>query len=133
MKPTLIISLILFCLSTKAQSDDNFKVASISNDGTIYYAYVEKTNYDNSKNTWIKYTDPIKKIKNKKGKIVETGGQRTLMFLKIDCENHEYDLHEVVIYNKQGEVDKHFDANDFNKKIIPGSIISNIYDFVCVE
>ncbi len=122
---------LLSSLSLSAQTDEDFELASVSSDGTSYYVYIEKTNFDNSKNTWIKYTSPIKKIKNKKGKIIETGGEKTLMFMKIDCEDHEYDLLNITVYKKNGELKHSDDTYEFGNKIIPGSVISNIYDHVC--
>lgn len=70
MKIKFLTTIIILLISNIAfsQSDEEFLLASTSIDGTDYYVYLEKTNYDGSKEIWVKNTKPIKSIKNKKRK-----------------------------------------------------------------
>lgn len=135
MKTKLFITFIFFLITNYSfsQSDEDFQLASVATDGTEYYVYVEKTAYDGTKEIWVRSTKAIKSIKNKKGKIVKTGGEKTLTFMKIDCTEREYDVIEIVIYNRQGNVISQDQDYDSSKKIVPGSVMSGIYDFVCSD
>lgn len=134
MKTKFLLS-ILFILIFNfsfSQSDDDFNYAASDNKGNDYYVYIEKVNYS-TKEIWIKKTDPIKTIKNKKGKYVKTGGGYTLSFLIVNCSDKEYDSKQTIKYNKSGDV---VDSNDFpsySNKVVPGSVMSGIFDFVCTD
>ena len=86
----------------------------------------------NTKNFWVKMTNPIKTIKNKSGKYIKSGGGYTLQFMKLDCSYKTYSATDGVTYNSSGKVVREtFDL--YNERVIPGSIMEGIYRYVCIE
>lgn len=126
------ISSIFFLISNLgfSQSDSDFRYATSDTKGGDYYVYVEKTEYG-SKEIWIKKIEPEKTIKNKKGKYIKTGGRHTLSFVIINCSNREFDVKQRITYDKTGNVVENNDFPSYGNKIVPGSVMSGIYDFVC--
>lgn len=53
--------------------------------------------------------------------------------MKINCSERKYNLIQTVVYNRLGNVTSEAENFDFDKKIIPGSVMSGIYDFICSE
>lgn len=134
MKTFLTTVLFFFGLNfTFSQSDDDFALAATSKDGTDYYVYVEKTNDDESKALWIRHTTAVKSFRNKKGKNVTTGGEKTLIFINLNCREREFDMLQRVVYNPNGKLIHHDQDYDMSNKIIPGSVMSGICEFVCSE
>ena len=115
-----------------SQSDNDFLYARSDTKGGDYYVYIEKAEYG-SKEIWIKKTEPLKTVKNKKGKYVKTGGGHTLQFVIIDCSNRKYDVKQRITYDKSGDVVDNNDFPSYDNKVIPGSVMSGIFDFVCSE
>ena len=131
----IIFILTLFLASTTtifAQSDEEFTYATSDKQGDNYYVYIESTESNYSK-VWIKSITTEKSYKNKKGKLVKTGGGKTMTFVKINCSDREYDSIESTTYNKSGSVINYRDYPIYNEKVIPGSVMSGIFRTVCNE
>ena len=84
------------------------------------------------KHYWVKLTNPLKTVKHKSGKYIKTGGGYTMQFMKLDCSDKTYSASNGVIYNSSGKVVREtFDL--YNERVIPGSIMEGVYDFVCLR
>lgn len=127
-----ILYLMLFLTSTIAfsQSDEDFSYVTSDVKNNDYYVYIEKTNYS-TVDAWIKKVEPIKTIKNKKGKIVKTGGGHTLQFIQMNCSEREFDIKESITYNKNGEVVSSNDYPSYNNKVVPGTVMAGILKAIC--
>lgn len=126
----ILLAILLFINVSYSQSDEDFNFVTTSKDGTEYYVYIEK-NTEYSKEIWVKSLIPTKTIKNKKGKYVKIGGGYNLAFIIMSCSKKKYDINQTVSYNKDGKVTENSDFPSYDKKIVPGSVMSGIYDFVC--
>lgn len=118
-----------FFNSTFAQSDE-FTLVGTTNDGEEYYALVQKTN-DYSTELWLKKIEPIKTIKNKSGKLIKVGGGYNLTYTTIKCGDFTYDLGESITYYKNGNVKNTIDIDSYDNKVVPGSIMSAVFKYVC--
>ena len=127
-----IIFIITFNLLSFAQSDEEFIYSTSDVQGSKYYIYIENKESGNDK-VWIKRLDPEKTIKNKNGKIIKIGGGSTLNFVKINCSDKEYDQIEKIVYSKSGGVISSNDYHSFGNKVIPGSVMSGIFNSVCTD
>ena len=78
MKKALIILCLFFATISYSQNEDGFEYIGDSDDGTQYFVKIEKINTD-SKDTWLKWIEPTKTVKNKNGKYVKIAGDYTLM------------------------------------------------------
>ncbi len=126
----ILLAILLFINVSYSQSDEDFNYATTSKDGTEYYVYIEKTT-DYSKEIWVKSLIPAKTIKNKKGKYVKVGGGYNLAFIIISCSKKKYDITQTISYDKNGEVTDNNDFISYDERIVPGSVMSGIYNFVC--
>lgn len=115
--------------TTFAQTDE-FNFIGSTNDGDEYYVMIHKTN-DYSTEIWIKKVEPIKTIKNKSGKMIKVGGGHNLTFATLRCDDLSYDLGESITYHKNGNVKDSDTIDSFNNKVVPGSIMSAVFKYVC--
>lgn len=134
MKKVLIILCLLFATISYSQNEDGFEYIGDSNDGTQYFVKIEKINF-NSKDTWLKWIEPTKTVKNKKGKYVKIGGGHTLMAVKFYCEDKIYESTDCYVYDRNGNLKSHIDMSNFRDKyeerIIPGTHIESVFNHVC--
>lgn len=129
---TKLLLLVFFLLSINkiySQSDE-FTYVSSDTKGEDYFVLIEKTN-ENSVELWIKNTVPIKYKMNKKQKKIKTGGGYCLTFVTINCNESSYDLGESISYYENGSVKNKSNFPTFDNKVIPGSIMSSIFNSVC--
>lgn len=134
MKITVLTLFIFFLFNTFAysQTDEDFISVATAKDGTEYYVYIEKAEYS-TKSIWVKHTTPLKSFKNKKGKMVKSGGEKTLSFMTVDCAEREYTIQQSFLYNRNGDLKQEQDIPSYGNKVVPGSIMSAIYNFVCSD
>lgn len=132
MKKTLFTLLILIISSkTFSQTDDEFQYVTSSKSGNEVYIHFEKDNYG-TKEFWLKITEPIKTTKNKRGKLIKTGGGYTLEYIKMDCAEKEYSSSDAIKYDKNGNSTRRPEYYDTQgEKIIPGSVMSGVYRYIC--
>ena len=129
MKKILLI--ILFIISSKSFSqNDEFQYVTSTKDGTEIYLYFEKDN-DGVKEFWLKMINPIKTVKNKKGKLIKTGGDSSVQFYKLNCSEKRYSTSDGVIYDREGKVTQKIYIDSYDDKIIPGTVLSAVYRYVC--
>jgi hypothetical protein len=114
----------------KATDDNGFVFVGKTSDGTIYSVRVEKKNYQ-SVDTWVKDISPVKYIKNSKGKTVKTGGNYSLSFMTIHCDEKKFDIEEVIKYSSGGNLIKDTKVSLYGNRIIPGSIMESISEQAC--
>ena len=109
---------------------EGFEYVGTATDGSRYSVLVEK---DNSYSTevWVKSTNPLKTIKNSKGKFVKVGGGHTLTYMTANCEEREFNTEQRVVYNSKGEVTKTDKMGSFGNKVVPGSIMAAIFLHIC--
>lgn len=130
MKQKLLI-IIFFIITCKSFSqNDEFQYVTSSKDGTEVYLYFEKGN-DQIKEFWLKIIDPTKTVKNKKGQSIKTGGDSIVQFYKLDCSEKRYSTSDGVLYDRNGKVVKKIYVDSYDDKIIPGTILSAVYRYVC--
>ncbi|QSW89945.1 hypothetical protein J0383_03790 [Flavobacterium endoglycinae] len=130
MKKILFTAFLLIVFSKSFSQTDEFQYVTSGQDGTEVYLFFERDN-DGYKEFWLKLVSPTKTVKNKKGKLIKTGGDSTLQFYKLDCSEKTYSTSDGVIYNRNGEAIKKIYINSYDDKIIPGTILSAVYKFVC--
>ena len=134
MKKALIILCLFFATISYSQNEDGFEYIGDSNDGTKYFVKIEKVNF-NSKDAWLKWIEPTKTVKNKKGKYIKIGGDNTLMAVKFYCEDRIYESTDCYVYDRNGNLKSHIDMSNFRDKyeerIIPGTHIESVFNHVC--
>ena len=130
MKKILFTAFLLIVFSKSFSQTDEFQYVTLGQDGTEVYLFFERDN-DGYKEFWLKLVSPTKTVKNKKGKLIKTGGDSTLQFYKLDCSEKTYSTSDGVIYNRNGEAIKKIYINSYDDKIISGTILSAVYKFVC--
>ncbi|KQB37663.1 surface-adhesin E family protein [Flavobacterium aquidurense] len=127
----ILFTIFLLVISSKSFSqNDDFQYVTSAKDGTEVYLYFEKDNYD-TKEFWLKIVPPIKTGKNKKGKLIKTGGGSSVQFYKLDCSEKTYSTSDGVIYDRNGEIIEKIYNDSYNDKIIPGTVMSAVYRYVC--
>ena len=127
----ILLTILFFIISSKSFSqDDEFQYVTSTKDGTEVYLYFERDN-DGTKEFWLKIINPIKKIKNKKGKLIETGGDSSVQFYKLNCSDKRYSTSDGVIYDRNGKVIQKIYIDSYDDKIIPGTVLSAVYRYVC--
>ena len=133
-KISLIISFLLFGNFIYSQNEDGFEYIGDSDDGTKYFVKIEKMNF-NSKDTWLKWVEPTKTVKNKKGKYIKRGGGHTLIAIKFYCEDRKYESTDCYVYDRNGNLKSHIDMSAFRDKyeerVIPGTHIESVFNYVC--
>ena len=127
----LTLFLLMFNFSF-SQSDEDFTYSTSDKKGCDYYIYIEKVNYSTTE-VWVKRIEPLKTVKNKSGKYVKTGGGYVLQFMIINCSDREYDVRNRISYDRNGNVVESDDYVSYNNKVIPGSVMSGVFDSVCTE
>ena len=133
MKELLLFFIFtLFSNYSYSQSDENFVYIGSNTENFKHYVYKEKVN-SLSIDAWIKTIEPTKTVKNKKGKYVKTGGRYSLTFVSMNCSTREYDITQEVTYNIDGKVISSNDFPKYGKKVIPGSIMTSVCDYLCSE
>lgn len=128
IKKILLLSIIFYTNFLFGQSNEDFTFITNSTNGAKIYAMVEKEN-----NIWVKIVQPIKTIKNKKGQFVKVGGSYDLMFITLNCSDREYDRNNYITYNRNGNLITNDDSHDYGIKVIPGSVMSVIFDWACTK
>lgn len=131
---TKYITLLLFLLffsSTYSQSDE-FTFIGSTNDGDEYYVLIQKTN-SYSTELWLKKSIPIKTIKNKSGKLIKIGGGYELTYITIKCDDITYNIGEYINYYKNGNIKSSGNIDSYDNKVVPGTIISSVFKYVCSE
>lgn len=127
----ILYTILLFIVYNKSFSqNDEFQYVTSAKDGTEIYLYFEKDN-DGVKEFWLKIINPIKSIKNNKGKLIKTSGDSTVQFYKLDCSEKRYSTSDGVVYNRNGKVIQKIYIDSYNDKVIPGTIMSAVYRYVC--
>lgn len=133
MKTNFFLALLLFLSFSKIYSqNEDFTYVTSSTNGEDYSVLIKKID-DYSTEIWVKNTVPIKSRKTKSGKIIKTGGGYKLTFMSIKCGDSTYDLGESIAYDKNGNVTSTTDIPSYDKRVVPGSVMSAIYDFVCSD
>jgi hypothetical protein len=127
----ILFTLLLILISQKSLSqNDEFTYVASATDGTEVYVLYERDNYG-TKEFWVKMVKPVKTVKNKKGKFIKSGGGYTLAFFKMDCSTKTYSTSDGVEYNRNGQVVNRSFIDVYDEKVIPGSVLSAVYKFVC--
>ncbi|WP_149208049.1 surface-adhesin E family protein [Flavobacterium johnsoniae] len=130
MKKIFFLALfIMICNKSFSQSDE-FQYVTSAKDGTEIYLYFEKGN-DDIKEFWLKIINPTKTVKNKKGQLIKTGGDSSVQFYKLDCSEKRYSTSDGVIYDRSGKVIQKIYTDSYDDKIIPGTVMSSVYRYVC--
>lgn len=126
----ILLTILLFTIYTKSFSqNDEFQYVTSTKDGTEIYLYFEKDN-DGIKEFWLKMINPIKTVKNKKGKLIKTGGDSSVQFYKLNCSEKRYSTSDGVIYDREGKVIQKIYSDSYDDKIIPGTVLSAVYRYV---
>lgn len=110
--------------------DDGFQYVTTSKEGSNYSILIEKSEF-NTTEIWVKNSVPLKTKKNSKGKLIKIGGGYVMTYMAINCEDKEFNIEEKVSYNSKGEVINSDKFGSYGNKIVPGSVMSAIYKFVC--
>lgn len=135
MKLRLLAFLLLGLISSKGYSQDGFIYSTSSTDGTdFYYKIKDTTDFFNSISSvelWLRYNTPSKRVKNKKGKYITTGGEKILRLLTIYCSSQTYDVKSTIKYNSRGQVIYSDDFPEHSQNIVPGSVMEGVYKDVC--
>ena len=130
MYPKILITLV-FILSANliySQPDADYKYVTSSVDGDEYFVFIEQVLTNGTKEFWLKSKKPLK---NPDGKKRKDGGETTLMLVRMDCTTREYDNLEVINYDKKGKVKATARNVSFDNRIVPGSVMTGIYNYVC--
>lgn len=131
MKKSFIVVFTLFINALAfAQSNDDFTYAATDTSNIDFYFLIEKVT-DSYKEVWIKAISPEKTIKNKKGKYIKTGGGHKLSFMNIYCDDRKFDALETVSYDKNGKVTGSNYEPNYDNRVIPGSVMSAIFESIC--
>lgn len=131
MKKTIFtFLLLLISFISYSQSSDDFIYVTTSVDKNDFYVLLEK-NDDNTKEFWLKSVNPTKYVKGKNGKRVLTGGGYSLEYIIMDCSDKTYSTSNMVSYQKNKVTSRPDYLNTFNERIIPGSVMSAVYLYVC--
>lgn len=128
----LLIALFILSFSKIYSQNEEFTYVTSSKNGEDYYVLIKKID-DYSTEIWVKKTEPIKYKKNKSGKTIKTGGGYILTFMTIKCGESTYDLGESITYYENGNVKSNIDISSYENRVVPGSVMSAIYDFVCSD
>ncbi len=132
MKKIIFSSLLLLVsFSSFSQDEDGYVEVASSKNGDVFSVYIEKSEGDN-KEFWIKTYTPIKSVKGKNGKIIKTGGEKVVWFVNMDCSERTYSTSDFVLYDKYGNSKNgSVTLNDYGKRVVPGTVVSVICDYVC--
>jgi hypothetical protein len=133
MKTKIFITLLIMLSFSKVYSqNEEFTYVTTSTNGEGYSVLIKKID-EYSTEIWVKKTEPIKSKKNRSGKIIKTGGGYSLTFMSIKCGDSTYDLGESIAYDQNGNVKSNIDIASYENRVVPGSVMSAIYDFVCSD
>lgn len=137
MKLRLLAFLLLGLISSKGYSQDGFVYSTSSTDGTDYYYKIkDTTGFSNSifsVELWLKHNNKPKRIKNKKGKYITTGGEKILRLVNISCSSQTYTVESTVKYNSRGQVVYSDEFPRPSEHIVPGSVMEGVYEDVCLK
>lgn len=127
-----LLLLILF-IPFLVFSQEGFEYAITGNE-VDYYVKIE-SDVDNNMGIytdfWLKYANPVRRIKLKNGKYATKNGGYTLAYMTIWCSGKTHETKEITKYNNDGNVIARDDFPTSARKIIPGSVIEGIYKKVC--
>lgn len=128
----LLFCFLLFIISANSfsQNDDEYQYVGSAKDGTKVYILFEKENYG-MKEFWIKMINPVKTVKNKKGKLIKSGGGYTLEFCEMNCSAKTFSTSNGIKYNKNGDVAQRLYDDTYNERVIPGTIMDAIHNYIC--
>ncbi|AZA87550.1 hypothetical protein EG349_12480 [Chryseobacterium shandongense] len=111
-----------------------FQYATTDNKGVDYYFKLEGSNlYGLSQKVWIKYTAESRKIKNKKGKLINSGGGKVLTLFDISCQYNTYQILNTIKYNKNGDVIWSNNIPSSTENVVAGSVMEGIYEAICAK
>lgn len=123
--------LLIISMKSFSQSDDEFQYITSSTSGTEVYVHFEKDN-NGTKEFWLKMTEPLKTVKSKNGKIINTGGGYTLEYINMNCNEKDYSSSNALKYDKKGTASQRPEYYDtYDVKIVPGSVMSAVYRYIC--
>lgn len=128
----LLLFLITGIFPILTYSQEGFEYA-ITGNGVDYYYKIESDMMGFSKDIWLKYDRPTKKVKNKSGKYITKGGGYTMAFMEIGCSSKTHQTKNIINYDKNGNVTGRDDVPTFSKPIVPGSVIEGIHKKVCAK
>lgn len=128
-----ILILFTIVLSAYLHSQQNvFQYATTDKKGVDYYYKLEGNSlYGISQKVWIKYTAESKQVKNKKGKLISSGGGKVLTLFDISCQNNTYQILNTIKYNKHGEVIWSNNIPSSIENVVPDSLMEGIYETIC--
>jgi len=130
MKKIFFLTLFIIIYSKSFSQNEEFQYVTSTKDGSDVYLYFERDN-NGTKEFWLKIINPIKTIKNKKGQLIKSGGDSSVQFYKLDCSEKRYSTSDGVIYDRNGKVSQKIYIDSYNDKIIPGTVLSAVYRYVC--
>lgn len=119
-------------VSSTSEDAEGFTYVGNTKDGSEYLVRVEKRGYQ-SVNAWVKTKKPIKYVKNSKGKTVKIGGGYNLGYISLNCEERKYNIEEMIEYNSKSELVKQYKEGSYDNRIVPGTIMDKIYNYLCTE
>lgn len=128
----LLLLLITGIFPILTYSQEGFEYAITGNDVDYYYK-MERDVAGYYKDIWLKYDNPVKKVKTKSGKFVTTGGGYTMAYMTINCPSKSHETKNILVYNSKGNVIKRDDTPTFSRPIVPGSVIEAIYKKACAK
>ena len=120
----ILVANLIYCQAPDAE----YKYVTSATDGTKYFVYMEKAGGDGIKYFWMKTEIPLKDLKGKK---LKEGGTTILRLIRMKCSNRLWDNLEMIKYDKKGRVSTTNKNVSFDNGIIPGSVMTGVYDFVC--
>lgn len=131
VKSFFLIIYFFFSVSGFSQNEnDNYHYIGKDFNDIEYYVLIEKINSESNKSIWIKKVFPVKTIKNKKGKKINSGGGWELYFNEIDCSESEIIVREKNTFDSKGNLKK--TSREYSSyKVIPGSMGDKIKKYVC--
>ncbi|MBW8359593.1 MAG: hypothetical protein K0M63_07310 [Weeksellaceae bacterium] len=127
-KLIFFFSVMLSMTTIKAQ--EGFQYA-VTGNGVDYYYRIENDIMGISKQIWLKYDRPSKKVKTKSGKYVTKGGGFTMAYMEIGCSSKTHQTNNIINYDNNGNPTERDDTPTFSKPIVPGSVIEGVYNAVC--
>ena len=120
---TTILLVITGFSTTKSKAD----FVEIYRD-TQYTIYSRR---ESSSSAWIKWQYPTKKIKNKTGKYMITGGKKKMQLWKCDCYGRNFDVPNIIEYDRNGKVISSSNYGSYDNPVVPESIGELIFEHIC--
>lgn len=124
---SIICTTILIIISGFSTRDSKADFIEIYRDSqyTIY------SSRESSSSAWIKWQYPTKKVKNKAGKYILTGGKKKMQLWKCDCYGRNFDVPNMIDYDKTGKVTSSSNFGSYDNPVVPESIGELIFEHIC--